>query len=207
VPGALPDRSATRVIPEDARAGLAKYRPKLRPDAIKARAAASETAANARARLSEYRPVARPAVLRSPEEAAAESPDAPATARAVAQSIRPTVRPGNFRRVVARANPELKPAPRLASIPPRTVTPKIPSSTSVTREATIQNAINLRRINLIGVYGKPSERRALVRLSNGRYKKVKVGDTLDGGRVSAIGDSELRYQRRGRNLVLKMPRS
>ena len=60
-------------------------------------------------------------------------------------------------------------------------------------------------MNLIGVYGTPSNRRALVRLPSGRYKKVQVGDTIDGGRVSAIGDSELRYQKGGRNLVLKIP--
>ena len=61
-------------------------------------------------------------------------------------------------------------------------------------------------MNLIGVYGKPSSRRALVRLANGRYQKVQVGDRIDGGRVSAIGDSELRYKKGSRNLVLKMPK-
>ena len=93
------------------------------------------------------------------------------------------------------------------SVAPRTVTPKIPSSASVARQATVTNAINLRRVNLIGVYGTPSNRRALVRLANGRYKKVKVGDSLDGGRISAIGDSELRYQKSGRNVTLKIPSS
>ena len=66
-------------------------------------------------------------------------------------------------------------------------------------------AINLRQMNLIGVYGTPANRRALVCLSNGRYKKVKVGDSIDGGRIVAIGDSELRYQKGGRNLTLKIP--
>ena len=88
---------------------------------------------------------------------------------------------------------------------PVAVAPKIPSKTSVAAGATVKNAINLRKVNLIGVYGKPSSRRALVRLSNGRYQKVQVGDRIDGGRVSAIGDSELRYQKGGRNVVLKMP--
>jgi len=45
-----------------------------------------------------------------------------------------------------------------------------------------------------------------VRLNNGRYQKVKVGDRLDGGRVRAIGDAELSYQKGGRSIVLKMPR-
>jgi hypothetical protein len=59
----------------------------------------------------------------------------------------------------------------------------------------------------MGVYGSPSNRRALVRLSNGRYKKLKVGDRLDGGRVSAIGDSELSYVKGNRSYVLRMPRT
>lgn len=95
---------------------------------------------------------------------------------------------------------------QVASVAPRTVKPKIPSSASVARQATLNNAINLRQVNLIGVYGTPSNRRALVRLPSGRYKKVKVGDSVDGGRVVAIGDSELRYQKGGRNLTLKIPR-
>ena len=86
-----------------------------------------------------------------------------------------------------------------------TVKPKAPSPASVARQATLDNAINLRRVNLIGVYGTPANRRALVRLPSGRYKKVKVGDRVDGGRVVAIGDSELRYQKGGRNMTLKIP--
>ena len=84
--------------------------------------------------------------------------------------------------------------------------PSIPTTTTVARAATDQNVISLRQVNLIGVYGTPSNRRALVRLANGRYEKVEVGDRLDGGQVAAIGESELRYLKRGRNIVLKMPR-
>ena len=76
----------------------------------------------------------------------------------------------------------------------------------MSREATVRNAIKLNRINLIGVYGTPADRRALVRLSSGRYRKIQVGDRIDGGRVSAIGDDELRYQKGSRNLVLKIPK-
>jgi len=84
--------------------------------------------------------------------------------------------------------------------------PSNPSRTSVARAATEKNAVNLREVNLIGVYGSSGSRRALVRLANGRYKKVKVGDNLDGGRVAAIGDSELRYVKRGQAVVLRMPK-
>jgi hypothetical protein len=60
-------------------------------------------------------------------------------------------------------------------------------------------------VNLIGVYGTERDRRALVRLSNGRFVKVQVGDRLDGGRIAAIGRDELRYTKGGRNITLSVP--
>lgn len=137
------------------------------------------------------------------------APTSTATKFAVSTSARPDARPGNFARIVSRATrqaPEETQVASTASVAPRTVAPSIPSKTSVAKQATVKNAIKLRDINLIGIYGKPSNRRALVRLGNGRYQKVAVGDRLDGGQVSAIGNSELRYKRRGRDVVLKMPR-
>ena len=65
--------------------------------------------------------------------------------------------------------------------------------------------IRLNRINLVGVYGVASDRRALLRLPSGRYVKVKVGDRVDGGQVSAISESELRYQKGSRVYALTMP--
>ncbi|MGI9391008.1 MAG: hypothetical protein ACR2O1_13190 [Boseongicola sp.] len=82
----------------------------------------------------------------------------------------------------------------------------IPSSASVARQATLENAIRLNRINLVGVYGLSSDRRALVRLPSGRYVKVKVGDRVDGGTVASISESELRYTKRGKTIALKMPK-
>ena len=43
-------------------------------------------------------------------------------------------------------------------------------------------------------------------LPSGRYVKLRVGDSIDGGKVAAIGDKELRYVKRGRSVTLKMPR-
>ena len=156
--------------------------------------------------LAEVRPKLRPAVAKIEEEK-----DEVPTAQAATVSFRPNGRPRNFDRTVARARAAQPEPTQAAAVAPVTTTapvavaPKIPSKTSVAAGATVKNAINLRKVNLIGVYGKPSSRRALVRLSNGRYQKVQVGDRIDGGRVSAIGDSELRYQKGGRNVVLKMP--
>ncbi|GGE26414.1 hypothetical protein GCM10011360_13490 [Primorskyibacter flagellatus] len=112
-------------------------------------------------------------------------------------ALRPRQRPGNIG--------ELAAAAALVQEPPPSVTPVAPTRASVAREATLSNAIDLSQINLIGVYGQQSDRRALVRLSNGRYRKVKVGDRIDGGRVLAIGQDTLRYQKNGRNVTLDMP--
>jgi type IV pilus biogenesis protein PilP len=93
-----------------------------------------------------------------------------------------------------------RPAPAVA----QPVRPSGPTTTSVARAATEENAINLRRVNLIGVYGSSNDRRALVRLSNGRYSRVTVGDRLDGGQVQAIGPSSLIYVKRGRQITLEI---
>lgn len=84
--------------------------------------------------------------------------------------------------------------------------PAIPTRASVAKQATYANALNLSRVNLIGVYGSPSNRYALVRQPNGRIVKVEVGDRVDGGRVAAISDNELQYVKSGRTMTLEMPR-
>ena len=102
----------------------------------------------------------------------------------------------------APAAPEDDGEPEVAS-----AAPKIPTKATVAKQATFKNAINLSKINLIGVYGSKSNRYALVRTAAGRYKKVRVGDTLDGGgRVQAITASEVRYQKGGRLVTLAMPK-
>jgi hypothetical protein len=166
------------------RSELASLRPRPRPEAV--RQAAADTTPDADAVAA--------ALAEAVEDSAPE-----ATPQAVAASLKPQPRPENFQRIVREAAPQ-------QSAAAATVAPRIPSSASVARSATDRNAINMRQVNLIGVYGSPSNRRALVRLSNGRYQKVQVGDRMDGGRVSAIGDSELRYNKRGRDVVLRMPK-
>jgi len=69
----------------------------------------------------------------------------------------------------------------------------------------MQDAIRLNQVNLVGVYGTPSDRRALVRLANGRYVKVKVGDRVDGGTVARITDDALHYQKGNRIVSLEIP--
>lgn len=164
------------------------------------------------------RPQRRPTDLVPPTETAAATatavePDAEeVAAEAVATSLRPSARPGDLSARIQEAlaaartpAPAAAPAPVAAPAPQTAAAaPNIPTSASVAQQATQARAINLRRINLIGIFGTPTDRRALVRLSNGQVIRVQVGDTLDGGRVSAIGDEELRYVKNGRNEVLRI---
>ncbi|MFD2173282.1 hypothetical protein [Rhodobacter lacus] len=89
--------------------------------------------------------------------------------------------------------------------PPR-VAPKVPTSASVARQATQKNAIDLGDVTLIGLFGTPNNRRALVRMPNGRFYRVAVGDRLDGGKVTAIGEAQMTYQKSGRPITLKLVR-
>ncbi|MGR3714712.1 MAG: hypothetical protein ACU0A6_16510 [Shimia sp.] len=184
---------------DEAAAKLASLRPRVRPSDLletNQRATLGGLTLN---ELAQIRPKLRPANAKAEAEA-----DNTPTKLAVKSSPRPRAKPSNIAQLAQRATAT---APVVEAVPAAaTVTPAIPTTASVARQATIQNAINLRKINLIGVYGTASNRRALVRLSNGRYKKVQVGDRIDGGKVAAIGESELRYVKSGKNVTLQMPK-
>jgi hypothetical protein len=131
------------------------------------------------------------------------------TSLAVRASLRPTQRPSEFGAIVAAAvrQPDATsvaaaPIVAAAPVPPQNFEP-VPGG--VARAATQEDVIRLRDINLIGVYGRPNARRALVRLGNGRYVRVEVGSALDGGQVTAIGDEALNYVKRGRTYAVEMP--
>ncbi|EYD74485.1 hypothetical protein Rumeso_03959 [Rubellimicrobium mesophilum DSM 19309] len=164
----------------------------------------------------------------------ANSPDplAGATRQAVPQARVPAARPANFGRVVSAqldrlarasaprqqqqqparqastagnlaANEQAESAPEVASS--AAAVPSGQTAASVAQAATYQDAMALREINLIGVYGQPNARRALVRMGNGSFVRVSVGDRLDGGQVTAIGDNALNYVKRGRTYALAIP--
>lgn len=156
------------------------------------------------------RPAARPADLSRAVQAAAAAavrtlpaepapaPEKPAATASAASVVR---------------TPSPKPEPTVFSAPEADDEPEVTGTAKrsapkgvVAKNATFVNAINLSKLNLIGVYGTQSKRYALIREPNGRYKKIKVGDRLDGGRVAAITASEVRYQKGGRMLSLAMPK-
>ncbi len=132
-----------------------------------------------------------------PEPAAEPEPEVQLAAAAPAPRVRAKVKePEVASEPEADSEPEIAPAARSTSL-----------KGTVAKKATYVKAINLSKINLIGVYGSDSKRYALVRQSNGRYKKVRVGDNVDGGKVAAITASEVRYQKGGRIVTLKLPKS
>lgn len=172
---------------------LARFRPRARP------ASAQQAAAV---------PADVPAGLDAPD-AAATPPGGADAVETLAASPVPQGRPSGFAAVVEAARAAQGPAvdtvtPAAArAVVPRA--PNIPTRASVGEQATATNAIALNRVNLIGVYGGNSDRRALVRLPSGRYVKVAVGDRVDGGRVAAIGANSLQYVKSGRNITLTVP--
>lgn len=204
VPSNLPKRAAAPIesMSADVIAKLANRRPRSRPSNLAEQNQRQVLGGRSLAELAKIRPRLRP----TSEKTIAEL-NTDATAQAVKLSRKPRVRPENFAKIVARATPASVAASGQTSAPTTiSLAPKIPTTASVARQATIKNAINLNKVNLIGVYGTSSSRRALVRLSSGRYKKVEVGDRIDGGKVAAIGESELRYVKRGQNVVIKLPK-
>ncbi|MGO4915725.1 hypothetical protein [Pseudogemmobacter sp. W21_MBD1_M6] len=221
-PAGLVEKSEKVLLGGRLRSELAGLKPRVRPES--AQQAAEQVAKQVAEQVAEQD--LADAVANDVASAVANNPPPVITGTklAVARSRVPSSRPSNIASLADRANKQtearsaaLIPAsvapnkapteeetadePELASVAPR-----IPSSASVTRQATVTKAIKLNKVNLIGVFGTPSRRRALVRLPNGKFVKLKVGDRVDGGKVAAIGTAELRYVKSGRNVVLTMPK-
>jgi hypothetical protein len=185
---APPDVVASAVAPAQA-----ILRPRARPQAqISERAAelAAETAARSAAR------------------AAAES------AAAIAASQQPETRPQNLAAAQAPATASATGSgrafgPDIEEDGEPEVTrraPRIPTSASVAARATVKGGVQMRDMNLIGVFGSSNNRRALVRMPNGQVLRVRVGDKIDGGRVAVIDRSRLIYVKGGRDHVLEIPK-
>lgn len=222
----LPDEDAA--LGGDGGTDVTSLRPRARPQSVLAAgdrareetAAASlsaepppEAAAEEEATLA----AANPSVLTISRRPAAKPKDfSRAVEAAVAAAVRapepepePEPEPAPKKTAKKAPAPDLKEDEQAEADEPEQVAsaaPKIPSSASVAKQATFRKALNLSKTSLIGVYGTQSKRYALIRQSNGKYKKVKVGDKIDGGKIEAITQSEVRYQKGGRLLTLKMPK-
>ena len=144
--------------------------------------------------LALFRPAMRPPPAQVPPEIELFT-----NAQSVAISLRPEMRPRGVEFAA------LAPRPTVAK-PSEVQAPTAASSMSVIQAATIKNVLNLRDINLIGITGTKRNPNALVRLANGKVLKVKVGDRLNGGRVTDISAATLTYAISGRSITLDMPR-
>lgn len=208
VPNIRP-REAEVVSDAPATQNLNTTRPIARPENLIQQNERAQLGGKTRSELGAIRPVLRPSSPQDNDTAEDFTP----TDLAVLSSRSPVIRPANFATVVeksrAAAAKEAALSGAVSTVSAGAVapaTPSIPTSASVARQATVENAINLSKVNLIGIYGSSSDRRALVRLKNGRYLKVKVGDRLDGGKVAAIGTAKLQYIKRKRTITLELPK-
>ncbi|MCK8484968.1 hypothetical protein MUY21_13065 [Aliiroseovarius sp. S2029] len=233
VPAPRPGSAVTAPATEatvDATTTLPRVRPRARPEGLIEGNERLLLGGRTRTELAVLRPRARPTTPQAAVQAAAITaalqaagePSAnqeagnPSTAgiiapteQAIATSLEPRHRPSGFNRIVARSNAARDDASDgsvavAAASAQQSVTPSIPTRTSVAKQATIKNAINLRKISLIGIYGSSSSRRALVRLPSGRYQKVGVGSRLDGGKVVSISATALVYKKGSRSITLKV---
>ena len=221
LPEIVPPQRPASAVPDTTDAialALAGPRPRGRPETLIENSERARLGGRTSEELAGLRPNDRP---QSAQDAAlAAAPVSAPSAQAIAASPVPNSRPSDFdsrvasirnRAVEQQAAQVAAAAAAAAANQVATAAavapaqPSIPTTASVARQATIENALNLRRVNLIGVYGSDSDRRAVIRLSSGRYVKVRVGDRVDGGQVAAIGDSELRLIKGGRDVTLTVP--
>ena len=221
-PTPAPGDGAALPAPLVADPALAPFKPRAASTVAVAAAAAARSAAEARAAemaalqaelasatasavTSSRKPQSRPQDFSQGIEAALAM--AATTAPVVAAAAPPPPAPAPVAAAPTR-QAAVAPAPvepeEMDEPEPVAAAPSIPTTASVAKQATISGAISLREINLIGVYGASSNRRALVRLGNGRMLRVKIGDRIDGGQVTAIGEGQLTYQKGGRTHVLRM---
>jgi hypothetical protein len=202
-------------------------RPRSRPETVLAAGEAARLeseAASLAAASAAAGSAAEAAILGLAAEPAATTVTPSGSRLALSVSRIPAPRPRDLERAVAAAlaaatrapDPEPEPEPSQAAAASTaaeadeepelaSAAPSAPISGSVADQATFVNAINLSRVNLIGIYGSQSDRRALIRQGNGRYKTVTVGDRVDGGTIAAITATEVRYQKGGRLIALQMP--
>lgn len=160
-----------------------------------------------------------PALRPPPRPAKASLQESAAPAAAVATALaglRPRARPaglptGSGPKTVKAPKGNVPAGPKIVRLPgfgkPQyTERAHAPSSTTVARAATVENGLPSGKLILVGITGTSSAPKALVRFSNGRIKRVKVGDRLDGGKVIAIGEGRLIYLKGRRKITLTMPR-
>ncbi len=72
--------------------------------------------------------------------------------------------------------------------------------------ATLKDWLDLDVDNIIGIFGKPDEMRAMLRRASGEILTIKAGDEALGGSVQAIGEDRVVIVKNARSVVLKIGR-
>ncbi|MEM7508090.1 MAG: hypothetical protein AAF415_15250 [Pseudomonadota bacterium] len=145
-------------------------------------------------------PAAQPATPELPDvaEAAPEAETELGLAASLEQSPVPLYRPDRLARQIEKAVVRVLTTTAPADPTPA---PSGPVARSV-RQAATEEGLPLERTSLIGIINVNSGREALIRLPNGRFRRVGRGDVLDGWEVSLIGRDALRLSRSGKNHTL-----
>jgi type IV pilus biogenesis protein PilP len=151
------------------------------------------------------------------------------TKQAVSISLKPTIRPNNPAQVVrpvtlaatrtsttqrndgdanqsgVSASGFTRATAKLPRSARGTVKSSPATSLKVAKSATEKSNFKKSQISLVGIFGDPNKRRALIRLSSGRYVKVQTGDKIGGWKISAISENSLRINKDRRNQTLRIP--
>lgn len=199
---ALPPRRAGRVGAAAIAAAVAAAPLAPTPDDLRAAAQAqSEEAAFAEQRRQD-------AELQAQAEArararAAQDAQAEAQARAQAEARARAQAEAEARAAAARqqryAPPEAEDEPEVAANIPDGRTP-----TTAGTAATVKDGIQISRTQIIGTIGAGKASRALVRLSNGRVLTLRLGDKINGGTITDIGDSRITFIKGGQAQALSV---
>lgn len=149
------------------------------------------------------RPLRRPAAALNRRETV----DPMISGAAPTVAVRPSRRNEAFLANAARIDDSRASRPRASApvVPADPQTVSLPTSASVARSATIENALNLRKTNLLGIIGAAGSRTALILLPGGRIVRVQQGQSFSGWTVVAIGPDTVRIKKRRREEILRMP--
>ncbi len=186
-------------------------RPKVRPASLQQLAEEGDLAPTLLALKTSTRPTARPSgiaaiiLARGEELAAAQAAAAEAEARAQSVAEATALAMAESQPITDTSADADLAALDDAEPDSNVQVASIPTSNDVAEAATIEGGLVKSEISLIGVYGTETKRRALVRLSSGRYERVTVGDSVAGWQVSAISKDAIRIVRGGRDAILRMP--
>ncbi|MEO1317578.1 MAG: hypothetical protein AAFW01_13480 [Pseudomonadota bacterium] len=123
------------------------------------------------------------------------------------KTVPPTAR-GSLVRLGAGSAARTADGPRATRLQQRRVQ-TVPIGLSASLPARVQRGateghLSLGEMTLIGVFELEDGRQALLRLPNGRYQRLGIGDQTEGWQVTAIGGESVRLSRQGDEKVLAL---